>query len=325
MRADDIRDRHTGLSLQALSRRTHRHDRQRANYGLYGLRARRLKIGSLFSGIGGLDIGLERAGLGRVVWQVERDAFCREVLAQHWPNAIRFDDVQTVGANELCPVDVVCGGFPCQDLSLAGKGRGLDGSRSGLWFEFERIICEIRPRYVVVENVPALRFRGLDRVLGSLAHLGYDARWGMLSAKDVGAPHLRERLFVVAHSKRPTVQLQRKRGSLGQEKGGVEAEKMQRQRSGADVEHRNPTRLKKRALSRAHIARMGRSFDGLPSGLDWPVGRGEEQAPHEPPRTWTRKPDDIKRLSALGNAVVPQVAFVVGMHLRKLVEASESR
>src|SRR5437868_5460774 len=116
---------------------------------------RGVNVGSLFSGIGGFELGFERAGM-RVSWQVEQDAYCRAVLARHFPDAARFEDVREVGAQNLDPVDLICGGFPCQDLSSAGRGAGIDGARSGLWSEFARIVCELRPRYVVVENVPAL-------------------------------------------------------------------------------------------------------------------------------------------------------------------------
>ena len=156
-------------------------------------------MGSLFSGIGGLDLGLERAGVGRTIWQVEQDPFCREVLARHWPDADRsVTDVREAGAHNLAPVDVLCGGFPCQDISLAGKGAGLAGERSGLWREFARLIRVFRPLGVVVENVAALVARGLADVLADLAALGFDAEWTTLRASDVGAPHRRERLFVVA-------------------------------------------------------------------------------------------------------------------------------
>ena len=158
-----------------------------------------MRIGSLFSGIGGLELGLERAIPGaQVVWQVEKDLYARRVLAKHWPEARRYEDVQEVGAHNLGVVDLICGGFPCQDISGAGKRAGLEGERSGLWFEFARIISEIQPRYVVLENVAALRSRGLDRVLGSLAESGYDAVWDCIPAAAVGAPHLRDRLFCVA-------------------------------------------------------------------------------------------------------------------------------
>ena len=114
-----------------------------------------MNVGSLFAGIGGFDLGFERAGM-RVAWQVELDPYCRAVLARHFPDAARFEDVCEVGARNLAPVDLICGGFPCQDLSPAGRGAGIDGARSGLWAEFARIVRELRPRYVVVENVPAL-------------------------------------------------------------------------------------------------------------------------------------------------------------------------
>jgi DNA (cytosine-5)-methyltransferase 1 len=158
-----------------------------------------LTIGSLFSGIGGLELGLEWAGLGPVVWQVEKDDYCRSRLAELWPAATRYEDVRDVGRHNLAPVDLICGGFPCQDISYAGYGAGLAGERSGLWFEFARIIREMGPRYVVVENVAALLERGLDAVLGTLADLGYDAEWDSLTACAVGAPHMRQRLFLVAY------------------------------------------------------------------------------------------------------------------------------
>lgn len=157
-------------------------------------------IGSLFSGIGGLELGLERAGLGPVVWQVEIDPFCRNVLAAHWPNAQRFEDVKTVGAHNLPRVDIICGGFPCQDVSLAGKGAGLkEGTRTGLWFEFARIVRELKPAFVVAENVPGLIRRGLDIVVTDLADAGYTVEATRIRAEDFGAPHRRERLFIVAH------------------------------------------------------------------------------------------------------------------------------
>lgn len=162
-----------------------------------------LTLGSLFSGIGGLDLGLECALRDggfcvETVWQCEADAWCRGILARHWPYAVQFADVRDVGP-DAPRVDVLCGGFPCQDVSYAGKGAGLAGARSGLWFEFARVVRDLRPRVVVVENVAALATRGLDAVLGSLSEAGYDAVWFDLRASDVGAPHRRERLFIVGY------------------------------------------------------------------------------------------------------------------------------
>lgn len=135
-----------------------------------------------------------------MLWQVELDPFCRQVLAKHWPNATRYEDVKAVGATNLARVDVICGGFPCQDVSLAGKGAGLWwGARTGLWFEFARIVRELKPRFVVAENVPGLIRRGLEQVVADLSAAGYTVDATRISAADVGAPHRRERLFVVAH------------------------------------------------------------------------------------------------------------------------------
>lgn len=158
-----------------------------------------MTFGSLFAGIGGFDLGLERAGMV-CKWQVEIDDFARRVLAKHWPDVPRHDDVRTFPtADGDWAVDVICGGFPCQDISVAGKGAGLAGNRSGLWYEYARIIGELRPRYVIVENVAALLGRGIDAVLGTLASLGYDAEWHVISASAVGAPHRRERVWIVAY------------------------------------------------------------------------------------------------------------------------------
>lgn len=157
-----------------------------------------LTIGSLFSGIGGLELGLEWAGLGPTLWQVETDAKCRDVLARHWPEAERHEDVRTVRATTLAPVDLICGGFPCQDISSAGRKAGLVGARSGLWIEFSRIVAECRPRWVVVENVAGGARKWVDAVRRDLAGLGYACLPIPVAASDCGAPHERARIFVVA-------------------------------------------------------------------------------------------------------------------------------
>lgn len=240
-----------------------------------------LSIGSLFAGIGGLELGLERGIPGaRTAWQVERDPLCREVLKTHWPAAELFGDVRSVGAGQLDPVDIICGGFPCQDLSVAGKGAGIDGERSGLWCEYSRVVRELRPRYVVVENVPALRSRGLGDVLGSLASSGYDASWDCLPASAVGAHHARDRLFVVAWDASNTnpVELRieperdewqgwRVRAAVGRDAEPLDG-------SGWDGWDTRPG--------------MVRVDDGFPAGLD------------------------DARNAALGNAVAPAVAAAVG-------------
>jgi DNA (cytosine-5)-methyltransferase 1 len=167
--------------------------------------ARAFNVLSLFSGIGGLDLGIALAlGRARTVCYVEREAFAASALVARMADealdsAPVWDDVCTFDARPWRGVvDCVAGGFPCQDVSLAGTGAGLDGERSGLWREYARIIDECRPGFVFIENVAALVRRGLDRVLGDLARLGFDAEWGVFSASDVGAPHRRERLFLLA-------------------------------------------------------------------------------------------------------------------------------
>lgn len=257
-------------------------------------------IGSLFSGIGGLELGLERALSARTVWQVEADPFCRQVLAKHWPEAIRHDDV--CAARNLPYVDVICGGFPCQDISAAGKGAGIErGARSGLWREFARIVQETQPRFVVVENVAIISSRGLARVIRDLDGLGYMGTWDMVSACSVGAPHLRRRIFVVA-ARSPC-------GDLRQEPA-TNADGSPRQRGGF------PSR-EYTQLSFAHgdhdawsgwfpASTIRRVDDGVSPIVDGPRKRR--------PRL------DGKRLKALGNAVVPQVSEVVGRVVLQMMQ-----
>ena len=162
-----------------------------------------MKVGSLFSGIGGLELGLEWAGM-QVAWQVEYDSYCQRVLAERWPNVKRYGDIYEVNGTELEWVDVICGGFPCQPFSHAGKRKGPEDSR-WLWPEFYRIVCEVRPRWVIIENVPGLLSIDSGRVFGSilrdLSEAGYDAEWRIVSAADVGARHLRKRVFIVGYTK----------------------------------------------------------------------------------------------------------------------------
>lgn len=161
---------------------------------------------ALFAGAGGGILGGHLLGW-RTVCAVEWADYPRKVLLARQRDGIlpRFpiwDDVQTFdGSLWRGRVDVVSGGFPCQDISAAGKGAGIDGERSGMWFHMARIVREVRPRFVFVENSPMLTSRGLGRVLGDLAAMGYDAEWGVLGAGDLGAPHQRDRIWIVAHSK----------------------------------------------------------------------------------------------------------------------------
>jgi DNA (cytosine-5)-methyltransferase 1 len=158
-------------------------------------------IASFFSGIGGLEIGLEAAGLGPTVFQCELDPYARGVLERHWPAITRHDDITTLQPAAIPYADVWCGGFPCQDISVANReGIGIEGDRSGLWFAWLELIRVARPDVVVVENVSALLGRGLGDVLRGLSEAGYDAEWETFAASDVGAPHLRQRTFVIAYS-----------------------------------------------------------------------------------------------------------------------------
>ena len=159
-----------------------------------------MRTGHLFAGIDGIGLGLEPHGFD-TAWFSEYEAAPSRVLAHHYPDVPNHGDITAIDWSKVEPVDVLTGGFPCQDLSYAGKGAGIkEGTRSGLWFEYVRAIRALRPRIVIVENVAALLTRGIDVVLGDLAACGFDASWSVLRASDVGAAHRRERLFIVAHA-----------------------------------------------------------------------------------------------------------------------------
>jgi DNA (cytosine-5)-methyltransferase 1 len=166
--------------------------------------ATKLKMLSLFSGIGGIDLAAEWTGQIETVAFCEIEPFCQRVLNKHWPSVPIFDDVRTLTKKSLSTrgitsVDIIAGGFPCQDISRAGNRIGINGERSGLWREMHRIVCDVRPRFVLVENVADLLARGLGDILTDLASTGFDAEWQVLSAAESGLPHLRERLFLVAY------------------------------------------------------------------------------------------------------------------------------
>jgi len=240
-----------------------------------------MKLGSLFSGIGGLELGLERAFSGSLetVWQVEKKPFCRQVLEQHWSHAKRYDDVRTVGAHNLEPVDILCGGFPCQSISIAGKKEGLaNEEKSGLWWEFHRIINELRPKVVVLENVSnILRVGGTD-VVGSLAQIGYDCEWTIISARQFGAPHIRKRWFGVAY---PNGQRSQEQPIWSKSVGAA--------RQSQCGSGKNPGSQKNYWQGFPTQSPVCRRNDGIPNRMD--------------------------RLRALGNAVVPQCAEWIGQQI----------
>ena len=234
---------------------------------------------SLFAGIGGFDLGLERAGM-KCIAQVEIDPYCRAVLAKHWPDVPKFGDIRDVQGSDLGNPDIIAGGFPCKQTSTAaamsGNRNGLQGRDSGLWFEMLRIIKQIRPTWVLVENVSgATTWRA--QIERCLAKVGYAVRVAGGTAAAVGAPHLRRRMFFVAHA-------DRQRLSFAGEAWPCPAECLAWRTS-----DRNPW-----VSSLAGVLRVA---DGVPGGLDRRA-----------------------QIHALGNAVVPQVAEVIG---RAIVAAHE--
>jgi DNA (cytosine-5)-methyltransferase 1 len=256
----------------------------------------------LFSGIGGFSLGLERAGM-RTVAFCEIDPYARAVLRKHWPDVPCYDDVRTVTADRLradgIACDVICGGFPCQDISHAGKGAGLAGERSGLWSEIARLVGELRPRYVIVENVSALLGRGLDRVLGDLAEIGYDAEWHCIPASYVGARHIRDRVWIIAHPDRlRELQPQGNEQDIG---------RRDHFRPESDASHAHRSGLQERFLRPGVSPGQGRHDDGQDTAVDpwWPA---------EPAlvRRFHGIPNRVDRIRCLGNAVVPQVVEVIG-------------
>jgi len=358
-----------------------------------------MRVLSLFSGIGGFDLGLERTGGFHTVAFCENATFPRAILAKHWPGVPCYDDVRTLTGARLAAdgiaVDAICGGFPCQGISAAGRGAGLADARSGLWSEYARIIGEVRPRLVLIENSPNLRTRGADRVCGDLEVHGYAWWAGVVGAVHVGAPHKRNRAWIVAHTMRGGLQgaelsapqagigrrlayagaaamadtgcqhgdrgpdvrardgIANGRGFADGQEANSAAERrgehvadpdclrklqpawsvgQQRRWAGnesGDAPHTHGPRLEivqhGPSTQRPPVVRdnawgtfggLGGTTDGISPGLDRP-------APWErgTPRTAPRQPHRKERLTALGNAVVPQVAEVIGRAVLAMLDA----
>jgi DNA (cytosine-5)-methyltransferase 1 len=247
-----------------------------------------LTVGSLFAGIGGIDLGLERTGGFKTVWQVEIDDYARRVLERHWPNVRRWDDVRTFPPEPIDEwrCDLICGGFPCQDISDAGPKTGIEGERSGLWSEFIRVVRCIRPRYVLVENVAAILDRGMGAVLRDLVFSGYCAEWECIPAGAFGARHFRNRVFIIATA-----------DSL-----------LDTESEPSWSVYRQQRRETQRRLSELG-GRLGET------GFLWPDQPGIHRTAHG-------VPNRVDRHRCLGNAVVPQVAEWIG---RRILEVEEKR
>jgi len=262
----------------------------------------KLKVLSLFAGIGGFDLGLERTGGFETVAFCEIEPFAQRVLAKHWPHVPCYSDVRELTSDRLAAdgiaVDVICGGFPCQDLSIAGSRVGIEGARSGLWSEIVRLARDIRPSIIVLENVANLLSgpserpgRWFGRVLGDLAELGYDAEWENIPAEALGAPHTRERVWVVAHT--DEIGCGSWRDYLPDNPGFEQWEATQGKRQWADLECWLRTTFQDCDGTAAASELLG-----IPNGL----------------------PDRLERCAALGNAVVPQIPELIGNAILKSID-----
>lgn len=267
----------------------------------------KLQTLSLFSGIGGIELGLERTGGFETVAFCEIDKHCHKVLQKHWSKVPIHPDVTTLTKRDLPHIDVITGGFPCTDVSFAGKQKGFfdehgNRTRSGLWKEYARLIEELQPKYCVIENVGNLRKNGLAIVVADLARIGFDCEWYTITASSVGYPHQRERLFIISY---PSVERQHER--IGEERhiqANSERESEAVHAEGKQCESQfgevcpilSPWTFDRLASAypneRTSVSRVHRVTNGVPEGLDE-----------------SRRKQRIKQL---GNAVVPRIAQIIG-------------
>ena len=259
----------------------------------------------LFTGIGGFSLAaswvwgneLDLAGF------CEQDVYCGKVLKKNFPDVPIYPDIKELRGEWFQDIDLITGGFPCQDISVAGKGAGIDGDRSGLWSELCRIISEVRPRYALIENVPMLIHRGLERVLCDLAEIGYDAEWQVIGADNVGARHKRKRIWIVAYPGH----LRGRHDECGDVglRSGKQAETAIGNASQFEVAGPG-----KEPKTMAYTQHAGRHDTGTVPHTDERIGN-----------IWTVEPDvgrvangvpkRVDRLRGLGNAIVPQIAVLI--------------
>jgi DNA (cytosine-5)-methyltransferase 1 len=264
-----------------------------------------LTVGSLFSGIGGFDLGLERAGM-KVIWQSEIDEFASKVLKKHWPNVPNLGDITKVDWSKVERPDVICGGYPCQPFSTAGKRGGANDPRH-LWPAMHNAIRAIRPKYALMENVRGHLSMGFDRVLGDLAEIGYDAEWQVIPAAAVGAPHKRDRVFIVAYSNNAGMGTQRCK--IQQQKSSHKQKRQIVARyvfsgCGAKMANANSRRREQCKPKTKSVSRF--SSSGQRNYANW------WQVEPNVGRVANGVSDRVDRLRGLGNAIVPQVAELVG-------------
>jgi DNA (cytosine-5)-methyltransferase 1 len=310
-----------------------------------------LTVGSLFSGIGGLELGLEMTGGFQTVWQVEIDDYAGKVLKKHWPDVPLYKDVREVGGRNLEPVDLICGGFPCQPHSLAGARKAENDERD-LWEEFHRIIRELRPRWVLAENVPGLlssRLGGrpggfFGKVLADLAEIGYDAEWDCIPASALGAHHQRDRVWILAYPTgrngkgneiHPGDELETLlNGQAGSPESGGErcshvahANSQRGNRSGARTEKDRDSESQDCRKDLAYPDRQGLAVGPCVFRDVGPQLQAVKRDSSAGGGIWATEPDvgrvahgipkRVDRLRGLGNAVVPQNAALIGRAIRE--------
>ena len=293
---------------------------------------KKLNTFHLFAGAGGGILGDILLG-HNPIGACEIEPYPRDVLLArqadgHLPNFPIWDDVATLDGNPWRgSVDVLCGGFPCQDISAAGKGAGITGERSGLWKEYARLIGEMRPRFVFAENSPLLRTRGLGVVLEDLAAMGYNARWGVIGAGAIGAPHKRDRMWVLAHTRSTgTRHTDRKTGDKNGRTSGEHVQALRQAHGENGADRVEPTSKSESNL--AYTVHQGLQGDQFPRGADaqgWQESDGSATECsslwwHTDPAERTPEPlvgrvahgvaNRVDRLKAIGNGQVPQCAAV---------------
>ena len=281
-----------------------------------------LNVLDIFSGIGGFSIGLEAVGMQTVAF-CEINPFCRKILKKHWPSVPIFPDITTIDKEDLkalLPIDVIAGGFPCQDISVAGKQKGITAKRSGLWKEFVRLINEIKPKYAIIENVANLRSQGLISVLQDLWEIGYNAEWHCIPASAFGAPHRRDRIWIIAHPAcigkvGLSVRKEETESSLGdgcKNATNPDCQRLQRCRGFEEISpictqeqigmYYCSRGIKQWGKEPLEVPRL-KDERLNPDWVEWLMGY---------PISWTEGGSRRERLMALGNSVVPLIPEFLG-------------